>query len=138
MKSASVATSKKQEPTFVSIVQFAVNCPQVIADAPVDVGEDDGYTFVTWSHLRYFFYVYSYAYGQLISRALFEKWKTDKSYAKKIEQFLSAGRSMSPENIFKSIGIDTSDPDFFESGLKSIENDIKKLEKLALKVKEKS
>jgi len=99
------------------------------------VTEDDGYTFVSWGHIRRFFYVYSYAYGQLISRALFEKWKEDPTYAKKIEQFLSAGRSMSPKDIFKKIGIDTSDPKFFEAGLKGIEEDIKKLEKLTSKKK---
>lgn len=100
-----------------------------------DVTEDDGYFFVYLSHMRRFFYVYSYAYGQIISRALFEKWKEDKSYAKKIEQFLSAGGSMSPEDIFKSIGIDTSDPKFFETGLKGIERDITRLKKLSRKLK---
>ena len=99
----------------------------------VRITDDDGYFFVTWSHIRRFFYVYSYAYGQLISRALFENWKADKSYAKKIEQFLSAGCSISPENIFKRAGIDTSNTKFFEAGLRSIEKDIDKLEKLTTK-----
>lgn len=97
----------------------------------VDVTEDDGYFFVQLSHMRRFFYVYSYAYGLLISKALFEKWKEDKSYAKKIEKFLKAGSSMSPKDIFKSIGINTADPKFFEAGLKGIERDIDKLEKLS-------
>ncbi|MFZ2484893.1 MAG: M3 family oligoendopeptidase [Minisyncoccia bacterium] len=97
----------------------------------VDVTEDDGYFYVYISHIRRFFYVYTYAYGQIISRALYEKWKKDPSYAKKIKQFLSAGGSMSPENIFKMIGVDTSKTAFFETGLKSIEKDIIKLEKLA-------
>jgi oligoendopeptidase F len=99
----------------------------------VYVASDDGYFFVTWSHIRRFFYVYSYAYGQLISRSLFEKWKKDPSYIKQIETFLSAGGSMSPKDIFKKIGIDTSDPKFFEDGLKAIDGDITKLEKLAKK-----
>jgi oligoendopeptidase F len=67
----------------------------------------------------------------LISRALFEKYKQDKTFGKKVKQFLSAGKSMSPEDIFKSIGIDTSDPTFFETGLLSIKKDIDLLEKLA-------
>lgn len=100
----------------------------------VEVTDEDGYFFVHIGHIRRFFYVYSYAYGQLISRALFEKWKADPSYSKKIEQFLSAGGSMSPKDIFKSIGIDTSDPKFFATGLKAIEKDIEKLEKLSKKV----
>ena len=97
----------------------------------IDVIQDDGYYFVTWSHIRAFFYVYSYAFGQLVSRVLYENWKKDNTYIKKVEQFLSAGKSKSPYEIFKSIGIDTSNPKFFEDGLKSIEQDIKYLEKLS-------
>lgn len=99
----------------------------------VNITPHDGYFFVYWSHIRRFFYVYTYAYGQLISRALYEKWKKDPSYAGKIKQFLSAGRSMYPEDIFKMIGIDSSKMSFFEDGLKSIEKDIARLEKLAVK-----
>lgn len=104
-----------------------------VGDA-VEVTQDDGYQFVSWGHIRNFFYVYSYAYGLLISRALYENWEKDKSYSKKIEQFLSAGRSMSPEDIFKKIGINVTDPSFFESGLKSIEKDILKLERLEQRI----
>jgi oligoendopeptidase F len=91
---------------------------------------EDAYLFVHWGHLRRFFYVYSYAYGQIISRALYEKSKQDKSYKEKIKKFLSAGGSMTPHDIFKSIGINTADPKFFEGGLKSIEGDLSELEKL--------
>lgn len=97
----------------------------------LDINEDDGYNFVSWSHIRRFFYVYSYAYGQIISKTLFANWKKDPSYSEKIKKFLSAGRSMSPEDIFKSIGIDTSKTKFFEAGLRAIEQDIDRLEKLS-------
>lgn len=96
----------------------------------VQVSRDDGYSFVSWSHIRRFFYVYTYAYGQLISRALYEAWKKDHSFSKKIKQFLSVGGSMSPEDIFKSIGIDTTQRSFFEAGLASIEKDIERLERM--------
>lgn len=99
--------------------------------------EDDGYFFVQWSHLRRFFYVYSYAYGQLISKALYKKYTEDKSYLTKIETFLSAGESMSPEDIFKHIGIDTTKPSFFTDGLKQIEKDIERLEVLVKNSKKK-
>jgi oligoendopeptidase F len=92
--------------------------------------ELDGYFFVSWPHLRYFFYVYSYAYGELISSALYNKYKQDKNYIQEIKKFLSAGGSKTPEEIFKEIGIDTSMPAFFEQGLKNLEDDIAKLEKL--------
>ncbi len=99
--------------------------------------EVDGYFFVKWSHIRNFFYVYSYAYGQLISRVLLEKYKQDHSYIEKIGQFLSAGCSKSPEDIFKDIGIDTTKGSFFEEGIRGIEKDITELEKLAKQAKKK-
>lgn len=93
----------------------------------------DGYMFVSWPHIRNFFYVYSYAFGQIISAALYAKYKEDKSFIEKIIEFLSAGGSMSPEDIFKSIGIDVTRPDFFETGLKQIDQQVKELEKLVKK-----
>ncbi len=97
----------------------------------VEVTSADGLFFVRLSHARNYFYVYSYAYGLLISKALLSKWKQDKSFVEKIEQFLSAGGSDSPENIFKKIGIDTKDPEFFKSGLMEINAQISQLEALA-------
>lgn len=96
-----------------------------------NMDRDDGYFFVQWSHIRRFFYVYSYAYGMLVSKALLRKYKKDKSFWKKIEQFLASGGNDTPENIMKKIGIDISHPDFWKEGLKEIEEDIDKLEKLA-------
>jgi len=95
--------------------------------------KDDGYSFVRWSHIRRFFYVYTYAYGMLVSKALLRRYKQDKTFWKKIEQFLSAGGKDSPENILKEIGIDVSKQDFWKDGLGEIEDDIKKLEKLTEK-----
>jgi len=95
-----------------------------------EMREDDGYFFVNWSHIRRYFYVYSYAYGALISDALYLEYKKDNTFKGKIEEFLKAGGSKSPENIFSDIGIDIRNPKFFENGLKVIEEDIKRLEKL--------
>ncbi len=95
----------------------------------------DGLAFVTWSHFRRFFYVYSYAYGQIISRAMNDKLKEDKSFGKQVKKFLSAGGSKSPDDIFREIGIDTTKPDFFKNALLSIEEDIKKLEQLVKSTK---
>ena len=90
----------------------------------------DGNFFVTWGHIRRFFYVYSYALGQLISKALYAEYKKDKRFIEKINKFLHAGGSDTPENIFRSIGIDVTKPDFWIRGLRSIEKDIEKLERL--------
>ncbi len=91
---------------------------------------DDGYFFVTWGHIRRFFYVYSYAYGQLISKAMHSKLDKDPSYIQKVDGFLTAGESMSPEDIFATCGLDTRKPAIFKEGLKSIEADVAELERL--------
>jgi len=95
-----------------------------------ELRDEDGYSFVSWSHIRRFFYVYSYAFGGLISDALYFEYKKDKKFKDKIEQFLKAGGSKSPEDIFADIGVDIRNPKFFENGLKLIEEDVKRLEKL--------
>ncbi|MDR3558045.1 MAG: M3 family metallopeptidase, partial [Candidatus Pacebacteria bacterium] len=98
-----------------------------------DIEPDVGYAFVSWPHLRTFFYVYSYAYGMLVSKALLRRYRKDKQFWSKIEKFLSAGGKDSPEKILKEIGIDVSKPSFWKEGLKEIEDDIAKLEKLTKK-----
>lgn len=95
----------------------------------VSFSKEDGWAWVVHSHIRYFFYVYSYAYGSLISTALYAKYQTDPTFIEKINYFLSAGESMSPYDIFKSVGIDTTKSDFWNLGLKSIDQKINELEK---------
>jgi oligoendopeptidase F len=99
----------------------------------VTLTQDDGYMFVHWSHIRNFFYVYSYAYGMLVSKAFLRRYKEDSSFWYSIEQFLAAGGKDSPENILKEIGIDVSKASFWEEGLREIEDDITKLEQLTKK-----
>lgn len=95
----------------------------------------DGYFFTAVSHFRRFFYVYSYAYGELVSNALGKRYAEDHSYAGKIDQFLSAGGSKKPEAIFGNIGIDVRNKTFFNEGLRNIERDVIRLEKLVAKTK---
>lgn len=94
-----------------------------------DLDLQDGYFFVNWSHIRRFFYVYSYAFGQLISDALYARYKADKSKIKDVIEFLSAGGSDTPENIFRKIGINPNKK-LFETGLLRIEKSIDELERL--------
>ena len=91
---------------------------------------DDGYFFVQWGHLRRFFYVYTYAYGQLVSSALLRRYNQDKSFIVSIEKFLMAGGKDTPENILKNIGIDVTTGELFQEGIEEILQKIIKLEKL--------
>ncbi len=89
---------------------------------------------VYWGHIRNFFYVYSYASGLLISKAMQARVKADKKFVEQVKYFLSAGTSDSPTNIFKNIGIDITQSDFWTSGLKEIENLLTATEQLAKKL----
>lgn len=76
---------------------------------------------VYWSHIRYFFYVYSYAGGLLISKSLQSSVRQDPAFIEKVKVFLSAGLSDSPKNIFAKLGIDITSQKFWHNGLDEIE-----------------
>ena len=112
------------------IAHMFVECRKSYLGDAVEVTETDGYAYVYINHFRLFFYVYAYAYGQLIANALYAEYKKDKTFIEKVKKFMQAGGSMSPEDIWKSIGIDTTKPDFFKKGIKAIEKDLEELEKM--------
>ncbi|MDF1498592.1 MAG: M3 family oligoendopeptidase [Patescibacteria group bacterium] len=92
---------------------------------------------IYWSHIRSFFYVYSYASGLLISKSLQNSFKKDSRFIEKIKYFLSAGCSESPKNIFSNIGIDISKNSFWNQGISETEkllNDTIKLAKILKKI----
>ncbi|MEI6495006.1 MAG: M3 family oligoendopeptidase, partial [bacterium] len=79
---------------------------------------------ISWHHFRDPFYVYSYASGQLISKAMQKETKANPEFILKVKEFLSAGTSDSPKNIFAKMGIDITRPDFWQEGLDEIENNL--------------
>ncbi len=86
---------------------------------------------VYWNHIRYFFYVYSYAGGLLISKSLQNSVKADPRFIVKVKDFLSAGLSDSPRNIFLRLGIDIGDAVFWERGLTEVDHLLRETESLA-------
>ncbi|MBD3250303.1 MAG: hypothetical protein GF381_01915 [Candidatus Pacebacteria bacterium] len=91
----------------------------------------DGKFFILWNHIRYYFYTYTYAYGQLISQILVKRVSQDRTYIKQIKQFLSAGGSQMPRDIFAEIGLEINQDNFFEQGMEQIKTNLDRLEKLA-------
>lgn len=79
------------------------------------------------SHFRRFFYVYSYASGLLISKALQNMVRSDKTNIVLVKRFMASGSSMSPKELFQTLGIDISKQDIWERGIKSIEETLNKL-----------
>ncbi len=90
---------------------------------------------VYWSHIRSYFYVYSYASGSLISKSLKSFVLKDHSFVEKVKNFLSLGSSVSPKDAFKTVGIDIADKNFWETGLAELDLLLSEAELLAKKLK---
>ncbi|HWY80179.1 MAG TPA: M3 family oligoendopeptidase [Candidatus Sulfotelmatobacter sp.] len=90
---------------------------------------------IYWSHIRTFFYVYSYVSGLLISKSLQKSVKENPQFIVQVKEFLSAGVSQSPKTIFGNLGIDITDFTFWNKGLDEVEATLEETEKLAIKLK---
>ena len=80
------------------------------------------------SHFRRFFYVYSYASGLLISKALQKMVKDNPKNISYVKAFLESGGSKSPKVLFKEMGIDISKEEIWKKGIKEIKYLLDKLD----------
>ncbi len=79
------------------------------------------------------FYVYAYAFGQLLVLALYHQYRQEgEAFKPRYLRVLEAGGSDSPERILKSAGLDIRDPGFWQGGFDVLEADLKELESLAV------
>ncbi len=101
----------------------------------VDQPDSAQYFWVYWGHIRSFFYVYSYASGLLISKSLQRLVRQDKKNIQKVKTFLAAGSSKSPKEIFADLGLDITNPKFWDSGLQEIQDLLTQAQTLAKKLK---
>jgi oligoendopeptidase F len=99
---------------------FSSNMESYMGDAVAQSPGSENW-WVYWSHIRNYFYVYSYASGLLISKSLQASVKKDPVFIEKVKEFLAAGRSDSAKNIFSGLGIDISRKEFWDSGMAEIE-----------------
>lgn len=92
-----------------------------------------------WSYIPHFLhtpgYVYAYAFGELLVLALYEEYTRSKNgFSDKYIQMLSAGGSDWPENIVAKVGLDITQPSFWDNGLMAIERMVEEAEQLAQNV----
>ncbi|MFW9818349.1 MAG: M3 family metallopeptidase [Candidatus Thorarchaeota archaeon] len=77
------------------------------------------------------FYNYPYAYAQLFVYALYQTFKDDgREFVPKFKKLLSAGSSLSPEELGKIVDLDITKPDFWQLGMKQYEEFVDQLEEL--------
>ncbi|MDR2541326.1 MAG: M3 family metallopeptidase [Candidatus Peribacteria bacterium] len=97
----------------------------------ITFSEGTQYWRIYWSHIRYFFYVYSYASGDLISKSMESLLHQGKISIEQIKDFLSAGRNASPKETFLKMGIDIAQPEFWKAGLEEMQKYLSETEELA-------
>ena len=81
---------------------------------------------VWWSYIPHFLnspgYVYSYAFGELLVLALYNRYQQEgAAFVPKYLELLKAGGSASPYDLLKPFGVDLDDPGFWQGGLATID-----------------
>jgi oligoendopeptidase F len=77
------------------------------------------------------FYVYAYAFGQLLVFSLYQQFKAEgESFKPKYLKILSAGGSEAPEKILSDAGIDIRSAKFWQGGFDVLSKMVDELEKL--------
>lgn len=90
---------------------------------------------IWWSYIPHFLhtpgYVYAYAFGELLVMALYEEFtQRPDGFADKYIELLSAGGSEWPHELVAKMGLDITDPNFWNKGLQSLERLIEEAEAL--------
>jgi oligoendopeptidase F len=90
-----------------------------------------------WSYIPHFVntpgYVYAYAYGQLLALSVYRRYEQEgASFVPDYLRMLSAGGSLAPEELGRLVGLDLTDPGFWDAGLALVEEQLEKAEQAAV------
>jgi oligoendopeptidase F len=89
-----------------------------------------------WLYIGHFihvpFYCYAYAFGELLVLALVQKYREEgSSFVPRYLELLSAGGSDAPHVLLARLGVDVTDPNFWQLGLKLLDGMVAEAETLA-------
>jgi oligoendopeptidase F len=92
-----------------------------------------------WSYVPHFIgtpgYVYAYAYGQLLALSVYGRYLEEGDpFVPRYVELLSAGGSRSPEELAAIAGLDLTDPEFWNNGLKLVRGQLEAAEEAAAEV----
>jgi oligoendopeptidase F len=99
----------------------------------ITLTEDYG---IWWSYIPHFIhtpgYVYAYAFGDLLVRALYARYReVGAGFPELYLQMLAAGGSDWPHELVKPLGVDLSAPEFWRRGLDLLEEMVTRAENMA-------
>jgi oligoendopeptidase F len=89
-----------------------------------------------WAYIGHFihvpFYCYAYAFGELLVLALVKKYEQEgAAFVPKYINMLAAGGSESTPSLVGALGVDITDPGFWELGLRLLDDMVREAETLA-------
>ncbi len=98
----------------------------------VEISDEFKWEWVSIPHIYHTpFYVYAYAFGQLLVFSLYQQFKAEgESFKPKYLKILSAGGSEAPERILADAGINIRSPQFWQGGFDVLSRMVDELEKL--------
>ena len=110
---------------------YLANLKEEFGDS-VEVSDEFKYEWVSIPHIYGTpFYVYAYAFGQLLVFALYKRYKEEgESFKPKYMRILSAGGSLAPIALLAESGMDVTQAEFWQGGFDVIDGMVKKLESL--------
>lgn len=111
---------------------YLENLKSQFGDA-VELADEFKYEWVSIPHIYQVpFYVYAYAFGQLLVLSLYKQYKAEgESFKPRYIQLLAAGGSEAPMKILSDAGVDVRKPEFWQGGFDVLSGMVDKLEKLA-------
>ena len=91
---------------------------------------------VWWSYVGHFLhtpgYVYAYAFGNLLALSVYNRYlERGRDFVDDYLEFLAAGGSTRPDELVKRIGMDITNPDFWDAGLRILDGMVTEVERLA-------
>ncbi|MBI3924938.1 MAG: M3 family oligoendopeptidase [Armatimonadetes bacterium] len=97
------------------------------------LGEDHQWTWLYIPHIvQTPFYVYAYAFGELLVLSLFARYKQEgQAFIDKYFHLLAAGGSRRPAELLGGLGIDISRAEFWQGGCDLIRQNIREAQELA-------
>jgi oligoendopeptidase F len=95
----------------------------------------DGYGW-WWLYIGHFihvpFYCYAYAFGELLVLALTQKYRQEgEAFVPRYLELLASGGSDAPHVLLARLGVDVTDPEFWELGLRLLDEMVAEAEQLA-------
>ncbi len=96
----------------------------------IDLADEFRWEWVSIPHIYNVpFYVYAYAFGQLLVMALYQQYKIEgSSFKPRYLDILRAGGSIAPETLLMKAGINIRKPEFWQGGYDILDNLVKQLE----------